>query len=137
MFVPDTTPFSQDTLPVCCPQDLADATREAGAVLAFDGLVLGWVKGGREGDRESERARERERRPSTNSGCGGGGGRAVCQRWGGRANTHTLDQASLGPCHTLFAGLAYLTQSVFKVVLQKSTPTKIRQSILEISNNIG
>ena len=29
-----------------------------------------------------ERARERERRPSTNSGYGRGGVRAVCQRWG-------------------------------------------------------
>ena len=31
----------------------------------------------------------------------------------------------------------YLTQSVFKVVLQKSIPTQIRQRILYISNSQG
>ena len=31
----------------------------------------------------------------------------------------------------------YLTQSVFKVVLQKSSPTQIRQHILDISKSKG
>ena len=31
----------------------------------------------------------------------------------------------------------YLTESVFKIVLQKSTPAQIRQLILYISNNNG
>ena len=33
--------------------------------------------------------------------------------------------------------LAYLTASVYKVVLQKSIPTQVRQLILYISNNKG
>jgi hypothetical protein len=32
---------------------------------------------------------------------------------------------------------SYLTQSVFKVVLQKSIPTQIRQLILSVSNSEG
>ena len=37
----------------------------------------------------------------------------------------------------LFEDHSYLTESIYKVVLQKSIPAQIRQLILYISNNQG
>ena len=84
----------------------------------------------RERERERERARERER---------GGEGESERER-------EKLSAAPPDPCQhrrlrprMFWEALyySYLTESVYKVGLQKSIPAHIRQLILDVSNNKG
>ena len=57
--------------------------------------------------------------------------------WGQSWLTQSLLARSVLSRYCSFPEQSYLTESVYKVVLQKSIPTQIRPLILVISNNEG